>query len=405
MTPSRPLTRRPFLAGAAAALVAPSFAHAGETVDLALPGGPSTRPLTTAYPQKGRMILQRGMAPLLETPFDVFDRGVFTPNDEFYVRWHWAAFPTAVDADKFRLNVHGAVKQPLSLSLADLVRGLPQVELAAVNQCSGNSRGFVLPRVTGAQWGNGAMGNAMWRGVQLRDVLDRAGVKPGATAVRFHGLDETTVPDAPRLRKSLSLDHARDGEVLIATAMNGADLPLLNGFPMRLIVPGWFATYWVKMLSDIEVLDAPDSDYWMATAYRIPDTPDGGIAPGSKGFPTRPIGPMVPRSFVTNLADGARVKAGKKLELRGIAFGGDAGVAGVDISLDGGARWQPVQLGPDQGKYGFRRWSMAIAPARGKVTVSVRCTNTAGLAQPARGVWNPGGYMHNAIEQITLEAA
>ncbi len=402
--PPYELGRRPLLAGAAAALAA-SRARGAHSVDLGLPVRPATRQLTTAFPQKGRMILQRGMAPLLETPFSVFDQGVFTPNDAFYVRWHWGVFPTAIDADTFRLTVRGKVARPQSLSLSDLVRGLPQVELAAVNQCSGNSRGFVQPAVPGAQWSNGAMGNALWRGVRLKDVLDRAGVQPGAVAVRFTGLDEAALPDSPRFHKSLSLDHARDGDVMIATGLNGADLPLLNGFPARLVVPGWYATYWLKMLSDIEVLGAADDNYWMATAYRIPDTPDGGIAPGSKGFPTRPIGAMVPRSFFTNPPGPGAVAAGAPLALRGIAFGGDRGVAQVDISTDDGAQWRPASLGPDQGRFGFRRWSATITPVRGRNVVAVRCTNSAGLAQPVHSVWNPGGYMRNGIEQITLEAA
>ena len=398
----RPLTRRPFLTGAASLFA--GGAGAAETANLALPGGPSARPFTTAFPQKGSMILQRTMAPLLETPFHVFDQGTYTPNDLFYVRWHWPTFPTEIDPAAFRLNVHGAVRRPLSLSLAALAR-LPQVELAAVNQCSGNSRGFTQPRVVGAQWGHGAMGNALWRGVRLRDVLEQAGLAKTATAVRFAGLDEAAVPDAPRFRKSLALDHANDADVLIATSMNGADLPLLNGFPARLVVPGWYSTYWVKMLSDIEVLDKPDDDYWMATAYRIPDTPAGDIAPGAKGFPTRPIGRMVPRSFVTSHQDGARVKLNGPLKLRGIAFGGDCGVASVETSMDSGKTWQATQLEPEHGTYGFRRWATVVRMQRGPHTLAVRCTNTQGIAQPARSVWNPGGYMHNGIEQISVEAA
>src|SRR6476646_9516638 len=205
---------------------------------------------------------QRTRPPLLETPFEVFDKGVFTPNDQFYVRWHWAVIPTDVDIDKFTLTVRGHVNQTLSLSLNDILHGLPSVQLAAVNQCSGNSRGFFQPRVSGGQWANGAMGNALWTGVRLRDVLDKAGVKPGAVQVRFKGLDEPVVADAPHFMKSLDIDHARDGEVMIAYAMNGEQLPVVNGFPLRLVVPGWYATYWVKMLNDIEVLDQPDTNYW-----------------------------------------------------------------------------------------------------------------------------------------------
>jgi DMSO/TMAO reductase YedYZ molybdopterin-dependent catalytic subunit len=178
--------------------------------------------------------------------------------------------PNAVDVDTFRLKVHGHVERALMLSLQDIVQGLPRVELAAVNQCSGNSRGFFQPRVAGGEWANGAMGNALWTGVRLKDVLDRAGVKAGAVQVRFTGLDEPVVADAPRFMKSLDIDHARDGEVMIAYAMNGEQLPLLNGFPLRLVVPGWYATYWVKMVNDIEVLDQPDTNYWTRTAYRIP---------------------------------------------------------------------------------------------------------------------------------------
>ena len=149
--------------------------------------------------------------------------------------------------------MHGHVNRNLSLSLNDII-ALPQVELVAVNQCSGNSRGYFQPRVPGAQWSNGAMGNARWTGVRLKDLLDRAGVKAGAVEVRFNGLDEAILPDAPDVMKSLAVDHARDGEVMLAYAMNGEQLPLLNGFPLRLIVPGWFGDYWIKMLNDIEVL-------------------------------------------------------------------------------------------------------------------------------------------------------
>src|SRR6476660_7627059 len=178
------ITRRQLLATASAAGVALSRpAWAQKMVELPLPGGPGARQITTVFPHKGPMILQRTRPPLLETPFEVFDKGVFTPNDEFYVRWHWAVIPTDIDSDKFSLNVRGHVNQTLSLSLNDILHGLPTVQLSAVNQCSGNSRGLFQPRVPGGQWANGAMGNALWTGVRLRDVLDRAGVK--AVVARF----------------------------------------------------------------------------------------------------------------------------------------------------------------------------------------------------------------------------
>src|ERR1700704_4028753 len=212
------LTRRRVLGGmgiASLALVS-SPALAQQTVDLHVPGGPSTRMITTSYPQKGRMILQRSSPPWLETPIDIFDKGVFTPNDQHYVSWHWADFPNEIDVDKFRLTVRGYVNQTLSLSPKDILRDLPRVELAAVSQCAGNSRIYMQPRVPGAQWANGSMSNALWSGVRLKDVLDRAGVKPGALQVRFGGLDEPVIPEAPKFMKSLAIDHARDAEGMIA---------------------------------------------------------------------------------------------------------------------------------------------------------------------------------------------
>ncbi|HVJ42603.1 MAG TPA: molybdopterin-dependent oxidoreductase [Dongiaceae bacterium] len=384
---------------------AQSAQKADATVDLGLPGGPSERVLTTAFPQKGAMILQRTRPPLLETPFEVFDQGVFTPNDRFYVRWHWAVIPTEIDAASFRLAVRGAVKQPLSLSLSDL-QALPRFEIAAVNQCSGNSRGFFQPRVPGGEWNNGAMGNARWTGVRLKDVLDKAGVNADAVQVRFKGLDEPVVDGAPDFMKSLDLDHARDGEVMIAYAMNGEQLPLLNGFPLRLVVPGWYATYWVKMLSDIEVLTQPDDNYWTKTAYRIPDTPFANVKPGETGVKTVPINRMLPRSFITNIRAGQNVAAGTPTPLRGIAFGGDCGVAKVEVSADGGQTWQAATLGKDEGKYSFRPWQANITlPAKGANRLQVRCTNSNGAVQPTAANWNPAGFMRNVIEETPVIAA
>ena len=408
MIPFRSISsRRYFLrrAGAATLALVSVPVWAETMVDLPLPGGPGRRPITTAFPQKGPMILQRTRPPLLETPFEVFDQSVFTPNDRFFVRWHWAVIPTEVNVQTFRLAVRGHVNQALSLSLDDLL-GLPQVELAAVNQCSGNSRGYFLPRVAGGEWSNGAMGNARWTGVRLKDVLDRAGVKPGAIQVRFNGMDEPVVADAPDFMKSLDIDHARDGEVMLAYGMNGEQLPLLNGFPLRLIVPGWYSTYWVKMLNDIEVLDQPDTNFWTMTAYTIPDTPYASVNPGETGVKMVPINRMIPRSFITNIKPSDPFYAGRASLARGIAFGGDAGVKRVDFSTDAGKSWEAAQLGKDEGKYSFRQWQMRFTlPARGDYVLMVRCTNSNGVAQPDAPNWNPSGFMRNVIESTPVVAS
>jgi hypothetical protein len=206
--------------------------------------------------------------------------------------------------------------------------------------------------------------------------------------------------------KSLAIGHARDSEVMIAYAMNGEQLPLVNGFPLRLVVPGWYATYWVKMLNGIEVLDQPDTNYWTKTAYTIPDTPHASIMPGEAGVKMISINRMVPRSFVTNLGPGATIPVGKPTPLRGIAFGGDCGVAGVDVSIDGGRSWRSAQLGKDEGKYGFRQWQTAITlPSPGLYSLRVRCTNSNGEAQPETPNWNPAGFMRNVIESTDVVAA
>jgi DMSO/TMAO reductase YedYZ molybdopterin-dependent catalytic subunit len=397
-------SRRCFLGGASAlgATLAPFPTWAQNFVDLPLPGGPGERELTNAFPQKGQMILQRSRPPLLETAFEVFDRGVFTPNDQFFVRWHWGVIPERIDLAVFRVVVRGHVNNTLSLSMADLLT-MPRVEVVAVNQCSGNSRGYFQPRVAGGQWSNGAMGNARWTGVRLRDLLDRAGVKAGAVAVRFNGLDDPAVDGAPDFIKSLDIDHARDGEVMLAFLMNGEQLPLLNGFPLRLVVPGWYSTYWVKMLNDIELLDAPDRNFWTAAAYRIPDTPFANVKPGESGFKTVPIDRMVPRSFFTNVTNNTTVKPGALVPLRGIAFGGDCGVSQVELSADGGKSWQRTTLGTDEGAYSFRQWSLTVtAPQSGRLALAARCTNTKGEAQPPDANWNGGGFMRNVIESVSV---
>lgn len=171
------------------------------------------------------------------------------------------------------------------------------------------------------------------------------------------------MPGAPYFKRSLTVDHARDGEVMIAFAMNGRQPPLLNGFPLRLVVPGWYSTYRVKMLSNIEVLDKPDDNLWMRKAYLIPDTPDADVRPGRTGVKMVPIGRMMPRSFVTNLVQGAKVRLHAPTEVRGIAFGGNSGVARVDFSADSGKTWRPARLGTDEGNTAFAngRWRSLLA--------------------------------------------
>ncbi len=396
------IDRRTLIAGAGLGIAGGALAAGSGLVDLHLPGGPSERPLAPRFPQKGEMIVQRVRPPLLETPFGVFDTGTITPNDRHFVRWSGGAMPTIVDVTQHRLTVRGGVKAPLSLSLAELLRAGEHVEVVAVNQCAGNSRGFSQPRVAGTQWGHGAMSNARWRGVRLRDVLDKAGIGGDAKRVRFAGLDVPAMPGAPQKIKSLPIDIARRDDVLIAFAMNGEALPLLNGFPLRLVVPGWFATYWIKMLTDIEVLTTDEDDsYFMAKSYRMPTVP---VKPGDKDFPTEPITTMGPRSFVTGHGDVKRTAYGNEYEVRGIAFGGNCGISRVDIVVDMSAV-VPATLGPDEAVYGFRRWHAVVKSETSEPMVAPRATNTRGVVQPELATWNPSGYARNVVEQFSLRPA
>jgi DMSO/TMAO reductase YedYZ molybdopterin-dependent catalytic subunit len=399
----RSLLRRAgaFAAAGSALSLSSRLAFAADTVTL--PIGNGERPLVK-YPQKRPLIQLTTRPPQLETPFSVYAEGPITPNDAFFVRYHLSEIPYDLDPNGFTLEVKGKVDRPLRLSLAEL-RKLPTVELVAVNQCSGNSRGFFEPRVAGGQLANGALGNARWRGVPLKAVLDRAGVQAGARQVTFNGMDGPVSDRTPDFIKALDIDHARDGEVMLAWEMNGAALPFLNGFPLRLVVPGYYGTYWVKHLNEITVIDEVFDGFWMKTAYRIPDNECACVEPGTAPKATIPINRFNTRSFITSLADGGRIKAGRAITVKGFAFDGGKGIKEVELSTDGGRSWRPARLGKDLGKYSFREWQLPVTLAAGTHELKVRATNNAGASQPDSARWNPAGYMRNVIETTTVTAA
>jgi sulfite dehydrogenase (cytochrome) subunit A len=398
------LDRREMMKRAGIAALATGFgsvrALALDTVTLPFDNG--ERPLVK-YPQKRLLIGQTSRPPQLETPFSIFNDGPITPNNAFYVRYHLADLPLNLDPDKFTLEIKGKVDHPLKLSLQE-IRKLKAVDLVAVNECSGNGRGFSNPRVAGGQLGNGAMGNARWHGVPLKTVLDMAGVQQGAKQVTFNGMDKPVMETTPDFIKSLDVDHARDGEVMLAYGMNGDDLPVLNGFPLRLVVPGYYGTYWVKHLNEITVIDSVFDGVFMKTAYRIPDTPCSCVEPGTAPKATVPINRLTIRSFITSVSDGAKVKPGTTT-LKGIAFDSGKGLKEVAVSIDGGKSWTPAKLGKDLGKYSFREWKLPVKLAAGSYELKVRATNNAGDTQPAEALWNPSGYLRNVIETVRVTAA
>jgi sulfite dehydrogenase len=359
-----------------------------------------------AFPEKRPMIVLTTRPPQLETPFAVFNEGLLTPNDAFFVRYHNAGLPTSIDPDTHVIKIGGnAAGRSFQLSVADLKTKYKPVELVAVNQCSGNSRGLFNPRVTGGQLNNGAMGNARWVGVRLKDVLAQAQVKESAKQVTFDGLD-TAIFGGGDFVKALDMNQAMDPDVLIAYQMNGADLPMLNGYPVRLIVPGYFGTYWVKHLSQIEVIDNVYDGFWMRPAYRVPDNDCACVQPGVAPAQTRPIGRFTVRSFVTSLSEGQRVRAGQQTVVRGIAFDGGQGIRQVGVSVDGGQTWNSAFLGEDLGRYSFREFTYAFTPDRaGTVDIRSCAWSRSGEAQPTSAVWQPAGYMRNVIESVKIIVA
>ena len=246
------------------------------------------------------------------------------------------------------------------------------------------------------------MGNARWTGVRLKDVLEAAGVKAGAMQVGFRGMDVPPMPATPVYQKSLDIDRARDGDVMIAYAMNDAPLPMLNGFPVRLVVPGWFSTYWVKSLSSVTVLDQPLKTFWMDKAYRIPDNPDANEDPQHLAAVTVPISTMPVHSIFVRPEPGETLRAGEKFVLKGVANDGGSGIRKVEVSTDGGGSWDEASLGSDLGKYSWRTWQASwTPPAKGTYRLTVRATAGDGQTQHT-SQWNRSGYQRNVIEHVEV---
>ena len=364
----------------------------------------ASAPELVRFPQKTDLILLTDRPPQLETPLRYFTTDL-TPNDAFFVRWHLSGIPTSVDTRTFRLVVDGHVHKPLSLSLHKLRTKFEPVSLVALCQCAGNSRSFFEPRVPGGQWGNGGMSNARWKGVRLKDVLDAAGVKPGAVEVGLRGLDTAPLPQMPRYEKSLPIDRARDGEVLLAYEMNDRPLPMLNGFPIRLLVPGWYSTYWVKSLSSITVFDQPLKNFFMDTAYSIPDNAGAEETPQQLAAKTVPITRMAVRSIFVKPSPGEQFVAGQSYTLQGVANDGGSGIRKVEVSMDEGKTWSDATLGTDLGKYSWRLWRIEWAPvAKGNYRLQVRATNNDGQQQ-ATSQWNRSGYQRDVIEHVDVVVA
>jgi len=373
-----------------------------------LPEGVYDSATLEALPDKKPLIKLTYRPPNYETPLSHFT-SEFTPNESFFVRYHLAGIPEEVDAAQWRLKVGGeGVGKPLELSLSELRSSFEAVEVAAVCQCSGNRRGFSDPHVPGVQWGFGAVGNALWRGVRLKDVLGRSNLRPETVEIVVSGADSPVLDGTPNFVKSIPIDKALDDNTLIAFEMNGAPLPHFNGFPIRLIVPGWTATYWMKHLDSIEASTKPFAGFWMKGAYRIPR----GKFPIVQHFLSQmtianePITEMVINSMITAPRNGHGMQVAETAEIRGLAWDGGYGIRRVDISVDGGETWREAALGKDIGRFGFRSFRFPFTPARaGKYQVLAKASNGVGQTQAEKLIFNPAGYHNNVIRPLTVDVA
>jgi len=404
------MNRRGLLAGAGAAVLTAGSARAVEKprwMSPQLPDGTRDEAVMEALPGKQGLIRLADRPPNYETPIDAF-RTAITPNDEFFVRYHLAGIPPMAALESWSLNVGGeAADRQITLSLDDLEKNFEQVEVVAVCQCSGNRRGLSSPHVAGVEWGYGAMGAAAWRGPRLKDVLAKAGVKAGAVEVWLNGADGPVLPTTPDFRKSLPMDKALSDEVIIATSMNGQALPHLNGYPARVVVPGWTATYWMKHVNNIQISTKPLDNFWMQKAYRVP----AGMFPVDHPFATQdnqttwPITDMVVNSVVAGPAEGTRLST-RGFTVQGVAWDRGHGIKRVEVSLDSGKTWQDARLQKDLGPFAFRGFILPTGqiPA-GDYVISSRATNNNGETQVEKLKFNPAGYHNNVPQQVAVTVA
>ena len=395
------VSRRALLAGSAYFAATRAFG-ANAPLSAGLPPGVADVAELAALPGKRPLIRLSDRPPNYETPVSYLT-GPITPNDAFFVRYHLADIPE-IDPAKWRLTVSGA-GAPLTLSLDDL-KQFPSVEVTAVCQCAGLRRGLSDPHVAGVEWGHGAVGCARWKGARLKVVLAKAGVPAGAVEVVMDGADGPVLDKTPDFVKCLPLSKALHDDTLLAYEMNGEPLPHFNGAPVRVIAPGWIATYWVKHVTDIRFTDKPFDGFWMQKAYRIP----AGRFPTVDHFAsqetatTAPIAEMMVNSLITTPGDRASLAKGR-LAVSGLAWDSGLGLDRVDVSTDGGLTWKAAELGEDLGRFAFRAFHLDVEAAPGTLTILSRASNKAGQSQTLKPIWNPAGYHNNAYSSVTVTLA
>jgi len=370
-----------------------------------LPTGTVSSTRLEALPGKKALIKRSYRPPNYETPLAALTTEI-TPADQFFVRWHLSVIPELSQA-AYRLNIssdHG--DRSLTLSIKELTTLFPLVEVTAVCQCSGARRGLSDPHVAGVEWGYGAVSNARWTGVRLRDVLRHYGLDEQTVEVAFWGEDRGPMEMTPRFVKSLPTYKAMDDQTIIAFAMNGKPIPHWNGAPARLIVPGWTATYWMKQVTHIQCLKSPSSSFWMTSAYRLPKDK----FPGDDRFQTQAndktvaVTEMVVNSLITNIEDGQRVRVNEPLTVRGVSWDSGSGIESVEVSLDDGKTWADAHVESALSRYSFHCFSYTTTPTqRGLVVLRARAKSNGGQRQVESLIFNPAGYHNNVPHRVEVE--
>lgn len=347
---------------------------------------------------KDQLIVRSESPTDFETPLHLLDKAWITSNDLHYVRSH---LPTPkIDLSSWALVVEGEVNQPLKLTMND-IRSFSEMDRIVTLECSGNGRVYSDPPVPGLQWEKGAVGTARWMGISLRDVLNKAGVKATGRHAIMNGVDEplASVPDFVR---SIPIEKAMHPDTILAYKMNGEDIPIEHGFPVRLIVPGWEAAASTKWIRNIRVSETEADGFFFKTAYRIPNR---SVAPGSAVDPNDmlPYTALDVKSIFTFPLEGVTVRAGSSIELRGFAWAGEADITRVDVSTDFGRTWTAALLDSDKARYAWRRFRYVWTPARrGSFVVMSRATDSRRRTQPVVPSWNPAGYIYNVIDKVRV---
>ncbi len=388
-------SRRNFLAGMAGAGALAAVGDVVAQAPAAPPGTLSTEQVKADKAKAMQWHSERpltGSVPAHEHDFDV------TPNDRMYVRNN--LLTPVVDINTHRLTVKGLVEKELSFSVFDLPKNFRTVTLQGMLECAGSGRSAYQPKASGTPWlETGGMGCPKWGGVRLRDVLQAAGLKPGAAHVAGQGGDPGMVPTAAPVIRSIPMAKAMEENTLIAWAMNDSPLPWIHGYPLRLVVPGWVGSASTKWLHTISVLDAPFKGTYMDSSYRVPRHP---VQPGTKMPPDAVSTEAWPiKSMITFPAPNAHYKGGQPITVRGRAWVGEGAVDRVEISTDEGKTWQPANLERRGDKYAWRTFTYEYRPQRpGYLTFLARAWDDRGNAQPAVPYWNPLGYFWNGWHRV-----